>query len=355
MKAAILKTRSPELTVEQVDEPKLTAGSAVVKVLAAPVVHYYRHVLSGAQPFPLQLPLIPGCSAVGVVESVGSDAGSVKVGDLVFCDPTIRTRDDPLQPQTILQGLFCPDSGLSETYRHGGFAERVLMPLENLFVIPASIGTKDDAARLTAVNGLLVAMGGLLKGQLQPGQTVIVLGGTGYFGSNAIVLALAMGARRVLAPTRDVAKLASLRDKLGPRLVPVAIGASEDENVAAFQQAAGGPIDMALDLLDANAPPTLMRSALNALRVNGTLVIMNGSIGTAELPYFPIMTRSLNILGNFMYPSTAGKQLLDLIDAGLVDLDLFDTSSQFGLDDINKALEDAENNARAFKLTVVTP
>ncbi|ORX61870.1 alcohol dehydrogenase zinc-binding domain protein [Hesseltinella vesiculosa] len=353
MKAAVLKTRVPELEVEQVADPVVTAGSAVVKVIASPVVHYYRHVLSGTVPFPMQLPIIPGCSSVGIVEQVGSDARAINPGDLVFCDPTIRSRDDSHTPDTILQGLFCPDGGLSDTYRNGGFAEKVIMPLENLFVIPETLKKKYDPVQFISINAMLVAYGGLLTGELQAGETVVVLGGTGYFGSTAIVVALAMGARRVVAPTRDVSKLQSLQERFGDRVAPVALGSDEQANIEAIQAAAQGPIDMALDLLDAGAPATIVRATLSSIRPHGKMILMSGSDKTVELPYYLIMSRSLTVKGCFMYPRTAGKTLIGMVDAGIIDLSQFDTSSRFSLDNVNDAMAHAEEHSQRFKLTSI--
>ncbi|KAI8067979.1 alcohol dehydrogenase zinc-binding domain-containing protein [Gongronella butleri] len=364
MKAAVLKSRGPILDIEQVAEPELVPGTAIVKVLAVPVVHYLRQVLAGDRPYPMMLPMIPGCSAVGIVERVAADAGQLRVGDMVFCDPTIRARDNPIGPQTILQGLMAPDGGLSETHRHGSFAERLRTPLENVFAIPPAVqtdknGASVDPAIFVTANAMLVAYGGLLEGEFAAGQTLLLLGGSGFFGSTAIVVAMALGARKVIVPTRNPAKLDALRNHYGSnRLVTIALkdDDTQETNIAAFQAAAAGaPIDMCLDFLDQTAPLAIVTAAVASLRVRGTLVLMGGNIGNLELPYMPIMLNSICVRGCFMYPPTAGPKLFAMIEAGLIDLTLFDTSAQFKLPDVNDALKYAEANAGTMKFTIVKP
>lgn len=56
-----------------------------------------------------------------------------------------------------------------------------------------------EAARWCALGVLLVPLGGLLKADLQAGETLLVSGATGNFGSAAVAIAIALGAR-VIAP-----------------------------------------------------------------------------------------------------------------------------------------------------------
>ena len=53
----------------------------------------------------LELPVIPGAGCIGRVRAVGPDATELAAGDWVFCDPTVRSRDDAQSPDIILQGL----------------------------------------------------------------------------------------------------------------------------------------------------------------------------------------------------------------------------------------------------------
>ncbi|KAH8553156.1 alcohol dehydrogenase zinc-binding domain protein [Umbelopsis sp. PMI_123] len=355
MKAAVLTERKADLEFQEVPSPVAGSGSVVVKVLATRLVHYFEEIFTAVRPYPLQLPLIPGCGGIGVVEEVGPDCTNLKKGDFVYCDGIITARDDANSPEQILQGLHCPDgSGLSETYRQGTFAEKALFPQENLTVIPKSLG--NDAAKLTCINLLLVPYGGLLSGNFQAGESILILGGTGYFGSCGILVALAMGASRIIVPTRSAEKAKKLKDNFGNRVVPVTISGKEGEDTAAFKAAAGDcPIDHVLDLLEPSASLSILKSALAALRANGTMILMSGSQGNIELPYYPIMKNNINIRGCFMYPRSAVKKLIGMLDAGLVDMDFIKVQETFTLDRVNDAVKHAKKNSGDFKTTVLTP
>lgn len=59
---------------------------------------------SDARHYMLELPIAPGPGGIGRVRATGPDATMLSAGDWVFCDPTIRSRDDPVNPDMILQG-----------------------------------------------------------------------------------------------------------------------------------------------------------------------------------------------------------------------------------------------------------
>jgi alcohol dehydrogenase len=93
MKAALLERFKTPLRLVELPDPTPGPGEAVVRVLAIPVLLYLREVFEGTRNHPLLLPLVPGCGAIGSVESLGRDATKLSRGTLVFCDPTARARD----------------------------------------------------------------------------------------------------------------------------------------------------------------------------------------------------------------------------------------------------------------------
>ena len=104
MKAAVLKAFGSPLAVETLPDPRPGAGEVLVDVTAAPVLSYAAEVFGGARGYPLLLPLAVGVGAVGRVRAAGPDATRVAPGDWVFCDPTVRSRDDAVSPDVMLQG-----------------------------------------------------------------------------------------------------------------------------------------------------------------------------------------------------------------------------------------------------------
>lgn len=355
MKAAVLKAIGQPLAIEELPEPVPGAGEVLVRVLAAPVLAYAQEVFTGERYYPLVLPLAPGCGAIGVVEKAGPDATRLKPGQLVFCDPTVRSRDDSLSPDIMVQGWAARGEGpqkLQTYFRNGSFAEKMLVPLENAIVLE-HMHTMDPG-KLTWLTTLLVPYGGLLAANLQPGQIVMVNGASGHFGGGGVAVALAMGAERVIAPGRNQNSLDALVNRFGARVRPVLL--SEDEAIyrQRITQAAEGPIDCLLDLLGPIRDGTPTRRAIMAVRSGGTAVLMGGVNADVAIPYNYVMHNNLVIRGQFMCPRHAPLWLAGLIRAGLLNLDAFSTHA-FPLEEANQAVQYAHEHGGAFQLTVLTP
>ncbi|MES0179054.1 zinc-binding dehydrogenase [Mesorhizobium sp. M0025] len=357
MKAAVLNNFGSPLVIEDVADPKLGTGEVIVDVVAAPVLSYADEVFSGERQYLLPTPVVPGCGAIGRVRDVGPDATRLKIGDWVFCDPTVRSRDNAVMPDITLQGWSARGDGgkkLQEYFRDGAFAERIRVPTEN--AIPIGDLDPAEASRWCAVNTLLIAYGGLLAMDFKAGETLLVSGATGNFGSATVATALAMGARSVIAPGRNEAILHDLKRRFGDRLVPVQLSGNADRDSEAMRRAAPAPIDAALDFLPPSVPASVARAAIMTVRPYGRAVLMGGvgMLGGEDLalPYPWIMRNNITILGQWMYRPKAVIGMVGLIRGGLLDLDHY-AVTEFALEDVNKAVAHAAANAGPFKLTVL--
>jgi NADPH:quinone reductase-like Zn-dependent oxidoreductase len=290
MKAAILRAFGSPLSIETVPDPVLGTGEVIVDVVATRVLSYANEVFSGERKYLLDLPVIPGPGAIGRVRATGPDATHLVNGDWVYCDPTVRSRDDVLSPDITLQGWSARDAGgmrLQQHFRDGSWAEQMRVPTENA----KPIGAIDDAdaAAWCALGTWLVPYGGFLAAKLQPGETVLVSGATGNFGSAAVSVALAMGAACVVAPGRNETMLGDLVRRFGERVRAVRLSRNEDDDRERMKQAAPGPIDCVLDIMPPSVSTTTVRAALMTVRPYGRVVLMGGvgMLGGAglELPY----------------------------------------------------------------------
>src|ERR1700742_2691591 len=359
MKAAILNEFGSPLEVTTLPDLVLGTGEIIVDVVAAHVLSYTGEVLRGERNYALELPLAPGTAAVGRVRATGPDSTRLRPGDWVLCDITVRSRDDLQAPDIVLQGWSARGDGgrqLMRHYRHGAFASQMMIPTEN--AIPLGPIDEAGAGRWCALDLLLVPYGGFTAVDLQPGETVLVSGATGNFGSAAVTVALAMGASRVVAPGRNEAVLADLQRRFGRRVLPVRLSGNEEDDRERMQQAIPGGIDFVMVIMPPSAPATAVRAAIMAVRRYGRVVLMGGvgMLGGAglELPYPWIMRDCITIHGVWMYPPDAATRLIALIRAGLIDLGQFETVS-FDLDHANEPVAHAAANSGPFKLTVITP
>jgi alcohol dehydrogenase len=359
MKAAILKSFGSPLALETLPDPILGTGEVVVDVVAAGVLPYANEVFSGERKYSLALPIAPGAGAVGRVRAIGPDSTRLTVGDWVSCDPTVRARDDALTPNITLQGWSARGEGgmrLQKHFHHGSFAEQMLVPTENIFPL-GPIGPK-DAARWCLLNLLLVPHGGLLAANFKAGETLLVSGSTGNFGSAAVAIALAMGAECVVCPGRNEAMLEELKRRFGSRVRTLKLTGDEGEDRELMKRTASGPIDCVLDLLSPSAGTKPVRAAAMAVREYGRVVLMGGvgMLGGDDLalPYPWIMRNCITIIGQWMYPREANLRMINLIRSGLVDLNNWQVT-EFDLADANKAVAHAAAESGPFKLTVLRP
>ena len=357
MKAAVLKAWGQPLVIETVADPVMGTGEVLVDMAATNLPSYAAEVFSGARKYPLALPAIPGAGGVGRVNAVGPDATRLAVGDWVYCDCTVRSRDDALSPDITLQGLSARGEGglkLQQYFHDGPLAERMRIPTENAVRIGAIEAT--DAARWCALGIALVPYGGFLAAGLHAGETVLVSGATGNFGSAAVAVALAMGAACVVAPGRNERVLDDLARRFRPRLRPVKLSGDEAADREAMRTAAPGPIDCVLDILPPSVDASVARAALMTVRPYGRVVLMGGvgMLGGNDLalPYPWIMRNCIAIHGQWMYPVTAGPRLAALARSGLLDLGHYEIT-EFALAGANEAVAHAAANGGPFRMTAV--
>jgi alcohol dehydrogenase len=355
VKAAILNAFGAPLSIEELPDPVLGGGDVIVDVVAAGVAGYTAGVLSGARNYMMETPIVPGPGGVGRVRALGPDATRLAVGDWVFCDSTIRSRDDAVNPETILLGWTARTPAalpLHRAYHHGSFAEQMRVPTEN--VTPIGNIEPGEAGRWSGLGRLLVPYGGLLAGDLQAGETVVVNGATGGFGGAGVAVALAMGATRVVATGRNQNVLDDLARRSGARVGTVRFTGHEDEDRRRIVEEAGRPIDLVLDFLPREASASQVQAAILAVRNGGRVVLMGGVRSNLALNYNWLMHQNVVLRGQWMYSRTVVPRMVQMIRAGLIELTGFELT-EFALGDANEAVGYAEAHAGPRQLTVIRP
>jgi alcohol dehydrogenase len=359
MKAAVLESFGTPLTVKDVPAPVAGTGEVIVDVIAAPVLSYASEVFSGERNYLLPAPVIPGCGAIGKVRTTGPDSARLQPGDWVFCDPTVRSRDNAVAPEIVLQGWSARGEGgsrIQKYHRDGPFAAQIRIPTEN--AIPIGDIEPDEAGKWCAINTLLIAYGGLLALKIRAGETLLVSGATGNFGSSAVLAAMAMGVGKIVAPGRNINVLRDLESRFGTRISTLVLTGDEEKDVKAMQRSAGQPVDAMLDFLPPSARASVVRNAIMSVRPYGRAVLMGG-VGMQggedlALPYPWIMRNLMTIKGQWMYEPQAVPTLVGLIRSGLLNLDHYDVT-EFALENVNEAVSHAYANGGPFRLTVVRP
>lgn len=174
MKAVLCKKIGPPdtLVVEQVPSPKPGPNQVVVSVKAAGVNFPDVLIVQGKYQFKPEPPFSPGGEVAGVVKELGEGVTNAKPGDRVIGSST-----------------------------WGGFAEELVVDADRLIPMPDAMDYVPAAAFVLTYGTSYHALKD--RAQIQPGETLLVLGASGGVGLAAIQIGKAMGARVIAAASSD--------------------------------------------------------------------------------------------------------------------------------------------------------
>lgn len=226
-------------------------------------------------------PLVPGADSAGEIVELGDgvDTGWA-VGDRVVVGTMLRWQAGALFPQAHdhLRGVTVD----------GGLAAYAAVPAAALVAVPAHLDWLEAATLPIAAT---TAWNAIVKGNVRPGSTVLLLG-TGGVSLYALQLAKAAGAR-VIITSSSHDKLERARRLGADDLIHYGDTPAWDDEV--LRRTGGKGADLVLESVGA---ATFARS-LNAAAYGGTVFVI-GFIGGVDLqiPVLPIMLKTLSIIGN---------------------------------------------------------
>lgn len=208
MEAVVLREHGgPEvLKRERIDVPEPGPGEVRVAVKAVALNHLDIWVRRGGPAFHLEYPHRLGSDVAGVIDAFGPGAGPLSVGDRVVINPGLSCG----RCQSCLSGAdnLCPEYRLLGENTHGGYAEFVVVPRQNLAPYPDGL-TFEEAA--SVILPYLTAWQMLVrKAAVRAGEVVLVHGAGSGVGVAAVQICKLLGAR-VIATASTADKLAKAR------------------------------------------------------------------------------------------------------------------------------------------------
>lgn len=277
MKALLSKTvGGPEtLVLEDMASPQAKPGEAVIQVKAVGVNFPDVLIIEDKYQFKPERPFSPGGEVSGIVKSVGEGVTHVKPGDRVL-----------------------------GSAGWGGMAEELALEVGRLVKIPDSMPFEDAAAFLMTYGTSWHALKD--RANLQPGQSLLVLGAAGGVGLAAVELGKAMGAKVIAAASsQEKVDLCIARGAASGVVYPKGpFDRDGQKALAALFKEATGPdgADVIYDAIgDAYAEP-----ALRAIAWEGKYLVVGFAAG--EIPKIPLnlaLLKSCDIVGVFWGAWTA--------------------------------------------------
>ena len=294
------------LRYEDVPRPAPGSGEVLIRLRAAALNRLDLWVREGWPGLKLTLPHISGADGAGDVELSGKGVSDFTEGDRVVIDANIGCGEC----NACLAGRDnrCRDWHLLGETIHGTLAEYVVVPARNLLKMPVSIDYGPAAAAslvfLTAWHSMIT------RGQLQAGETVLVIGASGGVNTASIQIAKLAGAT-VLVVGANAKKLA-LAESLGADTL---IDRSKVENwsKAVYLATNRKGVDVVVDNVGAGTMPLSMRAATKGGRI---LTVGNTAGPTFEIDNRFIFGKHLSILGSTMSPIEDFRTVMGLIFSG---------------------------------------
>jgi NADPH:quinone reductase len=322
MRAVLCRKFGPPelLEVVEIDDPTPGPQEIVVGVRAAAITFPDALMIEDKYQFKPKPPFIPGGDVAGIVEAVGEGVEGFSVGDRV----------------SGALGLI------------GGFAERAKVHVDAARRLDESIGFAE-------ATGLLYAYGtgwyGLKhRGELQRGETLLILGASGALGMAAIELGKLFGAR-VIAAAGSAEKLALCKERGADEVIDYD---KEDLKERAKALTDGKGVDVVYDCVGGE----YAEAALRSVAWKGRFLVIGFTAGIPTIPLNLALLKGCQIVGVFLGAMT-GKEpklrqeierdLLAELAAGRVNPHV---SKRYSLDAAPQALRDMLDRKAVGKIVI---
>jgi NADPH2:quinone reductase len=265
MRAVVVREFGPVGTarVEETPRPVPGDGDVLIETAYAPVNFVDSLVLTGTYQFLPERPFIPGKGPTGTVVAVGKGVGRFAPGDRVLA-----------------------------MVEQGGYAEAVVAPEDQCYLLPPAMSFESAATVSLAYDTAWFAL--MVRARLKPADKVLVLGATGAVGAAAVQLAKAKGCF-VIAAVSGSAKVRSMLDIGADATVDISVPDVRDRLRADVHALTGGAgADVVIDPLGG----PYFEAALRAMAWEGRLVVVGfagGGIPTVKANY--LLLKNIEVSG----------------------------------------------------------
>lgn len=311
-----------DLKLQEVPEPPLRPGTLAVEVEAAGCNFFDILMCQGSYQVKPPFPFVPGAEVAGVVRAVGEGVSGFAPGDRVLAS-----------------------AGL------GGFAERAVVPARGAWRMPEGMSFEEGAA-LPIIYPTSWA-GLVLRGALQPGETLLVHAAAGGVGTAAVQIGKALGAR-VIATAGGAEKLEVAR-RCG---ADVLIDYREEDFVARVKEETGG---RGANVIYDSVGGDVFDRSLKCIAWNGRLLVIGFAGGRIpEVKANRILLKNIAVVGLHWgaYATHEPERIPEVFDAlfrlyaeGRIRPEIF---RAYPLEETGRALQELASR-RTWGKVVVTP
>jgi 2-desacetyl-2-hydroxyethyl bacteriochlorophyllide A dehydrogenase len=309
-----------QLFTREVDKPAPGPDDLLVRVEACGVCGTDRHLFHGE--FPSKPPVTLGHEFSGIIEAMGSQVSGFAIGDRITGDPNIACG----RCSHCVNGRvnLCRNLQAIGISRDGGFADYVIVPQKQAFLLPANLDPMFGAF----CEPLACCLHGIDLAEIKAGSSVVVLGG-GVIGLLTVQLARLAGASTVILSTRQASRR-ELAENLGATASVDPTSVDIVETTTGPSGLVPGGVDVVLECAGVGET---VQQATRLVRPGGTVVILGvmAQGEKIEIEPFDLLFREVKLVTSFLNPFTH-RRAADLIASGTIEVERL-ISRKVSLDD----------------------
>jgi len=295
-------TQPQQFVYQQVEQPKITSGNAILKVKRIGICGTDLHAFEGTQPF-FNYPRILGhelaCEVVEIEEN--SDC---KVGDAVTfipyfsCGKCIACRNK--KPNC------CTDIQVFGVHIDGGMSEYISVPIQ--FLVKSQGLSFDE---LALIEPLAIGCHGINRANIQPNEFVLVVG-AGPIGLGTMAFAKIAGAKVIALDVND-SRLTFCQEKLS---VDFTINALSDNVLARLREITNN--DMPTVIIDATGNLRAIENAFQYLAHGGKYILIGLQKGEISFSHPEFHKRESTLMSSRNATRQDFEQVIDAIKKGVI-------------------------------------
>ncbi|WP_395067889.1 alcohol dehydrogenase catalytic domain-containing protein [Paraburkholderia silvatlantica] len=331
MHAAIFEKLGQPLRVERVDDPEPDPDGVVLRVSHCGICGSDLHMTDDAA-FGLCEGDIIGHEFSGEVVATGREVKTLRVGHRVSVVP-YRTCG---RCAACLAGdpAWCAQMELAG----GGYGEYAAVSARQCVTLPVDASFADGAL----VEPLAVALHGIAKAGLRPGQDVLILG-AGPIGLATAFWAARFGARRIVV--QDVRPTQEAR---AMEMGATAFVCGREDPVGDARRALGGAADV---VFECAGVPGLIAQSVEVLKPRGTLLLLGLCTQADSFVPFAALSKELRIQTSAFFDQREYEAALDVLASGAAEPRLL-VSAEVGLVELPSMFEQLKRSSPHCKVMI---
>ena len=341
MRAVRLIQFGKPMELQEIPIPDIGEKDILIHIRAAGICHSDAHYRAGRSTMGM-MPITLGHEVAGVVEKIGVQVSTHKVGDRVCLHYNISCGN--CYYCNTGNDQFCDSVKMIGHHLDGGYAECIAVPARNAIHLPDEIPFEEGATLMCAS---ATALHALSKSRVKAGETVAVFG-VGGLGMSAIQLAKASGAVEVFAVDIQLDKL-----ELASEYGAIPINASRVDAVEKIRKLTKGKgLDVALEMIGLRKT---MEQAIDSVGYLGRAVM----VGLNQQPiqintYMQVLGKEAEIIGSNDHLLQELPLLVDMRRRKILDTSrVVSQTIPLDADKINQRLDDLEKYTNDVRMVIV--